>query len=385
MAKKRVLLTSIFPLATSFFHGRFIPLARRLSENYDFTFLIRGPLPPRQQWAELYNIVSLPDNVKIIGFLGWRDLLVKTIKLARKHDILFPQKPYSVTGSFCYFLSLILKKGFVLDTDDLESAGLRWSLPQEKLSEFFLRKIAKNVSVASTRLLKQYWPQGDFIPNCPDLKIFDPNKYDKLAIKKTVYGKLGINQDVSLFTWAATFSRQTDTKYMPSVLSKVYNKGLNFRLVLLGGGELREDIITNLKKFGLPKKNVSIMGRVSFTEYVQIMLSSQAAIVPLRNHPFDVCKSPGKLLEPMALEIPVIATDVGEPKFIISQCGCGILICYNDADIAAKQIMDFMSKSNDIRNNMGLAGRRYLQDNHNPEVVAKRLGYLFEKSLNNGV
>lgn len=360
-------------------------------DAFDFTFLIRGPLPERSRWLNDCNIVEIPPNVEIVDYLSWGELIKKTIKLAKQHDILFPSKAFSVTGVLCFFLSRIMKKGFVQDADDYESAAVRWYYLQEKLSEFFLRKMVKYVSVASTELLKKYWPQGVYIPNCIDLEIFNPYLYDRDSVRKKVRKRLGIGQDEKLFIWASYFSGQEDTFYMPSVLGQARRKGLKFRLVLIGGGPsgkhitpgapLTKDIIAVGKKAGIPQERITVTGRLPFYEYLEVLMTADAAIVPLRNHPFDICKSPGKLFYPMALEIPIIATEIGEAAYILPRAGCGVLIPPDNPEKAAEEIVRFMSFPQSKRYQMGAAGRRYLELHHNAKTVAKKLALLFEKSL----
>lgn len=392
MSKKRVLVTSIFPLLFPFFAVRFFTLAKNLVDAFDFTFLIRGPIPERSRWLDDCNIVEVPPNVEIVAYRSWGELIKKTIKLSKQHDILFPQKPFSVTGVFCFFLSRIMKKGFVQDADDYESVAVRWYYFQEKLSEFFLRKIAKHVSVASTELLKKYWPQGVYIPNCPDLEIFNPYLYDRNSLREKVRKRFQIGQDEALFVWASYFSGQEDTSYMPLVFGQARRKGLKFRLVLMGGGPqgstlplpgapLTKDIIAVGKKAGIPQECITVTGRLPYYEYLEVLMTADAVIVPLRNHPFDICKSPGKLLYPMALEVPIIATEIGEAAYILPRAGCGVLITPDNPEQAAEEIVRFMSFPHSKRYQMGAAGRRYLELHHNAKTVAKKLASLFEKSL----
>jgi len=391
MAKRRVLLTSIFPLFLPFFVGRFFPLAKHLADEYDFTFLVRGPLPDKSRWLNDCNIVEVPPNVKIVDFLSWKELFQKTIALSKEHDILFPQKPFSVTGGFCFLLSKVMKKGFVQDADDYERVAVKWYFFQEKLSEFFLRKAAKYVSVASTELLKRYWQQGVYIPNCPDLEILDPYRYNRNEVREKVRRRLGISQDEPFFIWSSYFSGQEDNSYMPLVFGELRQKGLKFRLVLMGGGPqgksiisgspLTKDIIDAGEKAGIPQEYITVTGRLPFYEYREILTVGDAAIIPLRNHPFDICKSPGKLLIPMALEVPIIATNIGEAAYIVPRAGCGILIPPDNPQKAAEKIIKFVSLPQKERAQMGTAGRRYLELHHDAKTVAKRLANLFAQSL----
>lgn len=394
MLKKRVLVTSIFPLFVPFLAVRFFTLAKNLVDAFDFTFLIRGPLPEKNRWLDDCNIVEVPSNVQIIDYLSWGELIRKTIKLAKQHDILFPSKAFSVTGAFCFFLSHIMKKGFVQDADDYESAAVKWYYFQEKISEFILRKTVKNVSVASIELLKRYWPQGRYIPNCLDLELFNPYRYDRDSLREKVRKRLGIDYRAVLLVWASYFSGQEDNSYMPMILGQVANYGQEFHLALLGGSPKGsensrmtpgaphiKDIFSRADKAGIPRSWITATGRLPFYDYIETLIAADAILVPLRNHPFDICKSPGKLFYPMALEVPVIATDVGEPAYVLSRAKCGILISYNDTKKAAEQIVSFMKIPYNERRTMGISGRRYLESQYNAKIVAKDLGYLLEKSL----
>jgi glycosyltransferase involved in cell wall biosynthesis len=148
-------------------------------------------------------------------------------------------------------------------------------------------------------------------------------------------------------------------------------------LFLLGAGEtsvLREEILR--RKI---QDKVIIYGPVEYRKVPEFIAMSDVAIVPLPNLSQWRNQCPLKLLEYLAMEKVVIATDVPANKYIVGNSSCGIFIpTANSEEIAGAIAYAYDNK--DSLSNWGLHGRTIIKERYIFERVAEDLKkYLAEK------
>jgi len=144
--------------------------------------------------------------------------------------------------------------------------------------------------------------------------------------------------------------------------------------MVVGDGEYLAHIKQRVRHMGL--QNVHFTGAIPHEQMPSYYAMADAGILPLRNNRYDESKGPIKLYEYMAMELPVIATPIGEPKLMIEAAQCGILIPFNNAARAAAIIQGFCD-SEDAMHRMGKNGRVYLEKH---QTLTKQAAML-ERSL----
>jgi len=89
--------------------------------------------------------------------------------------------------------------------------------------------------------------------------------------------------------------------------------------------------------------------------------------------------TPNVLLEAMAYGVPVVATKVGGvPEVVTDECGV-LVDPVSLADLAEAVIM--LTEKPQMRNQMGKAGRAYVQRNHSLDSLGRRLTGIYQKVL----
>lgn len=135
--------------------------------------------------------------------------------------------------------------------------------------------------------------------NSVDLEKFS---YDE-ATRNKIREMLGIEENF-VIGHAGLFNQQKNHTFLIDILYKVVNKIPNSKLLLLGDGPLKEEVLLKTKKLGL-EQNVIFAGRVeNVNEYLQAM---DVFALPSLYEGFCVA-----LLEAMVTGVPCVVSDVIE-------------------------------------------------------------------------
>lgn len=293
-------------------------------------------------------------NIRMIEYGNYFNLLAKIFAVnPKKYDLLFSLKAWSVTGFASLIVSALKKINFLLFLDDYHSGAPRKLRNlHEPVFEWYLRKRAKNVVVISEGL-KEYYPQAAYIPtHHVDLEHFRRDQVSRERIRL----ESGWKESEIIFLWVANFIRLVDKKYILEVFSELENKTGNIKLVLAGDGPLLAEIKNTAA--ALKIKNIEFLGRVDFKAMPGLYSGADISLLPLVDTAWDRCKNPSKLYEYMAMELPVIATEIGEAVNMIKEAKCGVLIPYRERKTAAAKIAGFLEGN---FQETGVRGRAFLE------------------------
>lgn len=142
-------------------------------------------------------------------------------------------------------------------------------------------------------------------------------------------------------------SKAKNQRLLIDAIDKIVATGRNVKLIILGEGTLRNDLETYIKKQSL-EKAINLMGNVNNAEeyYAQadiFALSSQYEGLPL------------VILEAMAAGLPIVSTDVGGIRDIVTDNG--ILVESGNKDMLVEALMRIIDDEA-LRIKMGEISRR---------------------------
>lgn len=147
-----------------------------------------------------------------------------------------------------------------------------------------------------------------------------------------------------------------------------------FRFV--GSGVQLESVTRLVEQLQL--KGVTFDNAVPKSEVPRLMRSATVAWLAVRDCAlYEYGISPNKLGDYMASGRPVVlsANTEWDP---VCESGCGVLVPSEDPDAIAQAVIAICSLSENMRHEMGLKGRRYVEKNLSAAVLAARLeGVLF--------
>ncbi len=144
----------------------------------------------------------------------------------------------------------------------------------------------------------------------------------------------------------------------------------------LGGFGVDEDLIRERTR-RLP--NVRFHGRVSYELALQLMAGADALVATydptVPNHRYA---SPNKLFEAMMLAKPIIVAAGTHIDDLVRRQGCGLVVPYGQTRALAKAL-ERLAADPDLRDRMGLAGRRAYEAYYRWDLMRDRLIALYRE------
>ena len=209
-----------------------------------------------------------------------------------------------------------------------------------------IKKDLESMKVSNRRLIT--------INNGIDLKIFEP-AVDKLYKRKS----MGVRENDFVITNVGRFSREKNQRLLLDAAQDILEVIPNAKIVFVGDGELKEQLEDKAKAKGLA-------GRVFFlgtrNDVPEILKASDCFVNCSVSESFGLA-----IVEAMAAGMPVIATDVGGVKEIITNNETGILIKADDKEALIKAVLrirdDVAYRTEIIKNAKERANKRYNIDN----------------------
>lgn len=171
-----------------------------------------------------------------------------------------------------------------------------------------------------------------------------------------------------LFVGRFAFNKGLDV--LLSVARRLVAEGRtdDVRFELAGDGPLLE----GMKRDGVPA-NVKLLGRVDDATLATLYAECHALLLPTR---FE--GMPTVVLEAMAQARPIIVSDVGATAELVNMHN-GYLLPAGNADALHDAIVDFLTRSGEVRMKMGMYSRQRVEDLFSWRTNALRFASLFEE------
>lgn len=186
------------------------------------------------------------------------------------------------------------------------------------------------------------------IINYPDPGIFSP-RFLSSGRKEFVMcypGTLNWHQGVDLAVEAMALLRE---------------KAPNLRLQIIGDGPDREKLRTMIRQEHLDDR-VTLVGMVPMEQVAETMMSVDLGIVPKRKNSFGNEAFSTKIMEFMAMGVPVLASDTRIDQWYFNEGQVQFFESENVGDLAAK-VLELMNSSDD-RNALRLRGMQFIEINN---------------------
>lgn len=298
----------------------------------------------------LKNLYSHNARSKaVLGKLYLKRLL--TLFTVKNYDAIWVEKEISpYLPAFAEKALALLGIKYIVDYDD--AIFHNYDLSNNKLIKMFLsKKIDKVMKNASYVLAgNSYLAERARLAGAKKIQLL-PTVVDHLKYKKNNQS----DQDILTVGWIGSPSTQ---KYVVEILPELLTAYQEhpFRLLLVGA---TADISNEL--IGL---DVDIRDWNEHTEADLINLMD-IGIMPLKDGPWEKGKCGYKLIQYMACEVPVIASDVGVNSEVIEGDAAGLLARQqSDWSQALLQLL----ASAELRRNYGKAGRAIVENKYSIEA-----------------
>ncbi len=276
------------------------------------------------------------------------------------------------------FISSFFRKPFVLTVQGLQRAYVP---SVDAISTAFDYSVARVVSlvakkaiILSENLSERAYKMGfarekiRVVPtSIPYKREFNPSFFDSNGIRK----ELGVSDKI-VVCFVGRLVRLKGLSFLMHVQKMLQKHITNLHLLIVGDGPERGFVESISRKYGL---NTSIIGWVN-REKVPFYLSAADIFV----NPSLTEGLPLTVMEAMALQKAVVATDVGGTSDLVKNGENGFLIPPSDVKSLAKAIKTLASNDK-LRLKMGFAGRNIIERSFDWDSIVRKIEKVYEEVL----
>ena len=185
------------------------------------------------------------------------------------------------------------------------------------------------------------------IPNGINCQIFRPLERDD--VRRT----LQLPLDRKIVLWIGRFVTIKGVEFLIQAIPEVMTQEPKTLLVLIGDGELEDQIKASVEQLGV-MDSVRFAGKILAEDIPLWLNAADIFILPSLNE-----GRPNVILEAMACETPVLATNVGGIPELVKDGQNGFLVPAKDSAKLAERLLDLL-KNEHLRMKMGKIGRKMI-------------------------
>ena len=317
-------------------------------------------------------------------------LLLPVYIIKCKPDFIVSRPDVSILSSIFSLLLCKLKKvRLVLDirSTPVETKGLRgflqtmWFVPSVRIANSFFDGLTIVTPLMKEEIRERFkinrYKIGVWM-NGVDTAAFNPKNMinERVKLRK----ELGLTRKFVIFYHGIMTATRGLSETIEAI-EKLQDTKDEIVLFLLGTGP----IVSNLEKLVSEKKlsnRVIIHDAVPHNQVPKYIAMCDVCIVPLPNHPFWNFQCPLKLLEYLAMEKPIIATDIPAHRLIAGQKDLIYISSVTPDEIANAILISYCNRTKFKK--LGENGRDIIIKNFEWKDIANDLErYLFSLDRNN--
>lgn len=291
-------------------------------------------------------------------------------------DVVWGTSPPIFQGITAWLLARLKRVPFLFEVRDVWpqfaiAVGVLKNPILIKLSlwlERFLYRRAAVVMVNSPGYVHHVMERGalrvELVPNGADPEMFDP------AENGSVFRSRHNLTEKFVVLYAGAHGLSNDLRVVlesASILSKT-NPGV--MLVLLGDG--KEKPALQKQASGMDLRNVLFLPPIPKMEMPAALAGADACLAILK--PIEEYKTtyPNKVFDYMAAGRPIALAIDGVIRAVVERAGCGVFAQPGDPAALAEAVKK-LAADPDRSRSMGLAGRKYLEENFSRTVIAEKI------------
>lgn len=254
-------------------------------------------------------------------------------------------------------------KEFLLYEDSLKfrpSSILRYLFL--KTIDFLNLHFSDKITCVSYKMIEDLYNRGlnpnkaTYVTNGIDLSLFKKPDNSKTQEMKDA---LDINNRM-IFTYLGACEKwQGVDKFIEA--AKMLKDDDKLAFVIVGGNKEKED------------GNIRFIPKVPQNEVVNYYAISDVLVLPRPSHPATEVAAPTKFPEYLAIEKPVLTTDVGDAAKFVRDNHCGLVVSNNDPENLIDAILTFKDMKSDEIKSMGLNSIKLAQKEFSMAKMASDL------------
>ncbi len=198
------------------------------------------------------------------------------------------------------------------------------------------------------------------LDNGVDTKKFDSRRFpDSGKLLKS----LGLTGEEKIIGTVGRLSRQKDHKTLLAAFAKANRSIPLSRLVIVGDGVLQNELEDFASKLSIRDKVLFLGARNDTPELYSVM---NVFVLSSFTESF-----PNVILEAMSSSLPVIATDVGASRRIVTEGETGFVTPVGDVDYVSQRLQ-YLLQTPEKAVKMGQLGRKRVEENYSMDSMVER-------------
>lgn len=194
--------------------------------------------------------------------------------------------------------------------------------------------------------------------------VTDINKFKKTEKTGLLHKEFNIPSDYKIIGNIAAFTGFKDHKTWINAVHELYKRGVKAKYVLVGIGELEDQIRAQVKDLGLENEIIFAGFRKDIPE---ILPEFDLFLFTSDNEPTG-----GVLLESYACRVPIVAANAGGIPEVIVDNVTGLLAEVGNPISFADRVEEMLNDKQ-LQEKCKTNGRQYLIDNFTKEVIARKM------------
>ena len=237
------------------------------------------------------------------------------------------------------------------------------------LAEFTDRIIVPSEFLRKVRIQREHIKPEDLvvIHNCIDLHTFDETIHPHNRRQE-----YGIKENERVIGVVCRLHEVKGIKYLIESLVELRNAIQNLKLLIVGDGPLKTNLINLAQKLGLGEQVIFAGYRRDIPEMLNTM---DVFVLPSLREDFSL-----SIMEAMAMRKPVVATNVGAIPEVVVDGETAILVPPRDASALAKAISQILLDEQ-LAQKMGLAGRQRVKKQFSADAASARIQQLYSRLM----
>lgn len=341
---------------------------------------------------------SVAENVNVIAYSLNQKWMNRNVFFGKKYDSLLKIiNPFEYCAIICIDyptlrLGYQLKKNnpqlkLIYDSHEIYIETINqffprsgwkkiYGVPLIKINQFLHSKKEKrfiqsvDIKVTVCESLRKYFLKklrADFLVlrNCPSLThIKEINEEEKISKR----ADFNIANNDFLLLYQGDINPGRGLSIMLDVMKQLPS---NFKFIVLGNGMLLPTLKDKCKNESI--KNVRFLGRISYKDlmtYTQIADLGINLIEPINES--KRLSLPNKLFEYMSVGVPFLSNDLPEPRVLVEEYKCGVLVDYSNKNNIAESIIS-LSEDKDFLSTLGNNGKKAINEELNWAVEFEKL------------
>ena len=197
----------------------------------------------------------------------------------------------------------------------------------------------------------------------------DPDDFRPLARSTTIADELGLGHDEFVVGYIGSIVFYEGVELAAEAVHRARRAGVRARMLIVGDGPYFERLKQILEDRALGDACI-VTGRVPHDRIRDYYSIVDALVLPRRDLPVCNYISPLKPFEAMAMQKPLIASDVDAVSEILDASGAGLTFPAGDVE-ALTEVLIKASTERELLTARGVAGRRWVEAERNWDAIAR--------------